>query len=169
MDLLDFDGQDLYFEEPISDEVAKLLDDAAELYGEGEPEPLLLKAYFYAPENLTVFVALYRFFYYQHRYQDALIIAERVMQTVAPRLDFPDSWEDLTPAHLPDASKMTLLRFYLLSLKGAGYLHLRMNNMDTGAAMIKKVLELDEEDRLGASVLKQVIDDATRLRLVVSN
>jgi hypothetical protein len=78
VDLLDFVGEDLYFDKPMSPELASLLSAVAESYGTRAAEPLLLKAYFLAPDNFSVLVGLYRFFYYQHRYEDALRVADRV-------------------------------------------------------------------------------------------
>ena len=67
MDLLDFDGEAMYFDEPVSTEVERMLAEAAQHYGEEIAERRLLQAYFLEPTHLTVLVALYRFFYYQRR------------------------------------------------------------------------------------------------------
>jgi hypothetical protein len=67
MDLLDFDPEPLYFDDPLAPEVDALLRAAAESYGEGQAEPHLMRAYFLAPRQPTVLVALYRYFYYRHR------------------------------------------------------------------------------------------------------
>lgn len=170
MDLLDFEGQDLYFDTPLPEHVSALIAKASDSYGEGDAELPLLQAYLFEPENLTVLVALYRFFYYQHRYMETLVIAERVLALVGKQLDFPDDWHDLTTPDLQGEHKpMGLVRFYLLALKGASYVCLRLEQFDRGREMVEKIIELDPEDRLNASVLKQVIDEANRLRLVVSN
>jgi hypothetical protein len=170
MDLLDFEGEALYFDDPPPENVTVLLAAAADSYGQGESELPLLQAYFFAPEHLMVIVALYRFFYYQHRYPETLIVAERALTLVGRRLHFPDQWSALTPDDLLGENKpMSLIRFYLLALKGAAYVCLRLGQLENGKAMVEKILELDPEDRLNASVLKNVLDEATRLRLVVSN
>jgi hypothetical protein len=64
MDLLDFEAQGLYFEEPDVTGVKEMIATAAENYGNGDAELSLLKAYFLAPESLNVLVALNRFYYY---------------------------------------------------------------------------------------------------------
>jgi hypothetical protein len=51
---------------------------------------------------------------------------------------------------------MTIVRFYLLALKGAAYLELRLGKEDNAVLRLKKILELDSEDRLGAKVLLNV-------------
>lgn len=170
MDLLDFDGGELYFDDPLPENVSVLLAAAAESYGQGESELPLLQAYFFAPEHLMVLVALYRFFYYQHRYPETLVVAERALNLVGQRLLFPDHWSALKSDDLLGENKpVSLIRFYLLALKGSAYVSLRLGQLEEGKAMVEKILELDPEDRLNASVLKNVLDEATRLRLVVSN
>ncbi len=170
MDLIDFDGKeeaDLYFNEPLPDGVEALLAEAAEEYGEPECEPLLLKAFFYAPESLAVLVSLYRFYYYQKRYPETLVTASHALRLSGQRLGFPDDWRELRPEHHTPELPLGLVRFYLLALKGAAYVKMRLGELEEGEAMIDTVMSLDPEDRLGGSVLKEVMLDTRRgLRLV---
>jgi hypothetical protein len=162
MDLLDFEGQGLYFDEPISERVNALLNQAADSYGETQAEFMLFEAYFLAPSNLTVLVALYRYFYYQHRLDDALIVSDRALLASGNMLGFPPQWQELKINHLGFGAmkSMGLVRFYLLCLKAAGYLNLRLGNDEQGIRMLKKVMELDESDRLGAGALLDVVKAA---------
>jgi hypothetical protein len=57
---------------------------------------------------------------------------------------------------------MTLVRFYLLLLKGAGYLNLRLGKIDKGKTILEKVVELDTQDRLGALALLNVVESYQR-------
>ena len=158
MDLLDFEAQSLYFEEALPGHVEALLKEAAGAYGSEDAEPLLLRAWFLEPEHLTVLVALYRYYYYQHRYADALLVAERAMVIAGRRLGLRYDWPELTlPSLGPGILRsMTLTRFYLMALKGSGYLLLRSGDIRDGLARLEKVAELDTEDRLGARALVQV-------------
>lgn len=162
MDLQDFESQLMYFDRPMTEEISELLKSAAEAYGEGKAEPLLLKAFDIDPDNLSVLVALYRFYYYQHRYEQALDIAHHVMAVVAPTISFPGSWSNLDFRDLANGilSSFTMVRFYLLALKGAAYLNLRMGNVEVGVNMLNKVIELDSKDRLGAKSLLQAMGPA---------
>lgn len=159
MDLQDFDSAHLYFDEPLAPEVAARLAAAAEQYAEGGAEQPLLEAQALAPDDLTVLVGLYRFYYYQHRYEDALQIALRALEVVGPRLLLPASWSEIDADHLAVAAGrgIGLLRFYLLALKGAGYLSLRLGRFEQGKAMLVKVVELDTDNRLGARLLLDVL------------
>ncbi|MEJ2677475.1 MAG: hypothetical protein P8174_00205 [Gemmatimonadota bacterium] len=163
MDLLDFDGQGLYFDEPLSEDVEALLVEASENYADGTAEAPLLRAYFLASANLTVLVALYRFYYYQHRFGDALHVARRALEISGARLGLPSEWRRVGVYDLGFAAlqSMGMVRFYLLALKGAGYLSLRMGEMAGGTAMLAKVAELDPKDRMGTAALLEVVADCS--------
>lgn len=164
MDMLDFESGDLYFDEPLHAEAQRCLEHAAEHYGESLAEEALMRAYFLDPEHPTVLVALYRYFYYQHRLQEALLVAERVLKVFAQRLDLPENWRDLTETRFGNGVviSMTLIRFYLLALKGAGYLELRLGEHESALARLRKVVELDPNNRLGARALLDVALDALK-------
>ena len=155
MDLLDFNGEEMYFDTPVRPEVADLITLAATRYGEPEAEHSLLRAYFLQPEHLTVLVALYRYFYYRHGYAEALLVADRAIRLAADRLGIPRDWRALSKDDLGKAvlESMTLTRFLLLAIKGSGYLQLRLNDAAGALERFEKVVEMDTNDRLGMSEL----------------
>ncbi len=159
MDLMQFDQTTLYFDDPLTPEIEQLLREAGDCYGQAEAEALLLRAYFLAPEQLMVLVALYRYYFYQHRLEDALKVADRSLEVAGRRLDLPAHWQHLHPDHIGHAvlRSMGLLRFYLMVLKAAGYIHLRLGNSVAGVAMLEKLGELDDHDRLGGKALLEVV------------
>lgn len=162
MDMLDFESNGLYFDEPMNAEAKGLLDRAAKSYGEKLAEVSLMRAYLLEPEHPMVLVALYRFYYYQHRLEDALLIAERVLHLCARRLNLPENWHDLTEMRLGSGVmiSMTQIRFYMLALKGAGYLELRLGRYESALDRLQKVAELDVNNRLGAQELLNVARNA---------
>ena len=119
MDLLDFDAKDLYFEQEDSQDVQDLIKFSADLYSSGEAELPLLKAYLRAPESLNVLVSLNRFYYYQHRLDEALLISEKALTLIRGGIDFPEDWRQLEISHISDAPKdlLTRIRLYLFTLK----------------------------------------------------
>lgn len=155
MDLLDFDVKELYFDEPTDNEVYNLIYQAAQLYSEGLAEAPLAQAYQLAPENLSVLVARYRFFYYQHRYEECLQTAEQALEVARKRLNFPQDWQTLHTEQL-ETTDMVLARFYLMALKGMAYLLLRLGRLAEGQAILEKIVSLDPKDRLGAAALLEV-------------
>lgn len=162
MDLLDFDQAELYFDEPLAPAISDLIAAAAANYGHEQAESLLLRASFMAPQNLTVLVALYRYYYYQHRLDDALLVGESTLAVVGQRLEFPEQWNNLCEANVGAGvlRSMGLVRFYLMVLKATGYLHLRLGNFSTGQSMLEKLVELDSHDRMGGKALLEVLYQA---------
>ena len=121
-----------------------------------------MRAYFLEPEHPMVLVALYRFYYYQHRLSDSLLVAERVLRVIGKRLELPEDWRDLSELSLGSGVmiSMTMVRFYMLALKGAGYLELRIGDHLSALERLEKVAELDSKDRLGAQALLEVVREA---------
>lgn len=158
MDLLDFDPEPLYFDDPLAPEVEDLLRGAAEAYGQDRAEAMLMRAYFLAPQQLTVLVALYRYFYYRHRLGEARLTAQRAMAESAQRLGFPQDWRNLNAPQLGAGVQrsMGLVRFYLMALKAHAYLDLRAAELDEGCAKLEKLVALDPLDRIGGRVLLAV-------------
>lgn len=162
IDLLEFDSEELYFDEAIDEEAKACLERASEEYGTQEAEDILLRAYFLEPEHPMVLVALYRFYYYQHRLKESLLVAERVLKVIGQRLEFPEDWRDLTELGIGSGVmiSMTMIRFYMLALKGAGYLELRLGCYESALERLEKVAELDAKDRLGAQAMLTVVRNA---------
>jgi tetratricopeptide (TPR) repeat protein len=162
MDLLDFEQTELYFDEALSPEVAQLLLDAGDCYGSEEAELMLLRANFMAPQHLMVLVALYRYYFYRHRLEDALLVAESALAVVGRRLEFPDTWLYLREANVGAGvmRSMGMVRFYLMVLKAAGYINLRLGNIEAGQAMLEKLVELDSHDRIGGKAVLDVLYQA---------
>jgi len=90
--------------------------------------------------------------------EDALLVAESALVVVGRRLEFPDSWLYMREANVGTGvmRSMGLVRFYLMVLKSAGYINLRLGNYKTGQAMLEKLVELDSHDRMGGRALLEV-------------
>lgn len=159
LDLLELGDDDLYFDESCSPEVEFLIGEASRHYGENEAEQYLLRAYFLAPEQLSVLVALYRYYFYQHRLGDSFIVAERVLEVTARRLNLVGGWSSIGPVSLGEAvmRSMGLLRFHLLALKGSAVILLRLGHLDEAKRRLSKIAEVDERDALGVVPLLEVI------------
>lgn len=161
MDLLDFSDCKLYFEEALPPEAERLIAQAAAEYGEASAELSLLRAHLLAPENLAVLVGLYRYYFYQHRLEDALVVAERAMQLSGRHLGLPTDWRQLDEIGLgvAAASSFGLLRFYLLALKAASIVLLRLGQIPESRSRLIKLASLDSRDQLGAGKLLEVVDE----------
>lgn len=159
MDLLDFEAQGLYFEQPDVAGVKELIATAAENYASGDAELSLLQAYFLAPESLNVLVALNRFYYYQHRLEEALAATTKALVVIRPTIAFPEDWQELQISHITEApaALLTNVRLYLFTLKAIGFLNMRLENLDLSQAIFEKLVELDSKDRIGAQGLLELV------------
>ena len=160
MDLLDFSDCKLYFEDDLPAEAERLIAQASSEYGEASAELALLRAHLMAPDNLTVLVGLYRYYFYQHRLDDALMVAERAMQLSGRLLGLPPDWRTLDETRLGSAAANSfgMLRFYLLALKAASVVLLRLGQIDASRDRLIKLAGLDCHDHLGAAKLLEVVD-----------
>lgn len=163
-DLINLDHTDLTFDEPLPREVEQHLEQAAAQPGKKSSEAVLMRAYFLAPEHPAVLISLYRHFFHWHRLSDALRVAERLLRVLARRLELPEDWHDLNESRIGRGIlvSMTWIRLYLLTLKGAGYLEMRLGDYDAARERLHKVTEFDADDRLGAQALLAVIRAAFR-------
>lgn len=154
-DLLDFECEALYFDEAPGHAVAGLLETARKASDARTAERLLLQAHLLAPDNLMVMVALYRFFYFQHRYGQALVIADDAMAVAGRKLGLPADWRrlDHETARAAGRKDMALLRFYLWALKGRGYLLMRLGRIGEAVEPLEMLCGLDPDDRFGGRVL----------------
>jgi tetratricopeptide (TPR) repeat protein len=155
MDFLEFDDDSLYFDEPLGEDQEALLQRASEFYPDHEAEQLLDSLYAQKPESLTVLVALYRFYYYQHRYEEALSIAEKAIGVSAKMMGLTLSWERISEQYLGQGVfvSMGLIRFYMLALKGSAYLLMRLGRIEEALPRLGKIVELDPADQFGAAFL----------------
>ncbi|MEA1050646.1 hypothetical protein U5801_12635 [Lamprobacter modestohalophilus] len=186
MDLLDLDNEAMYFETSLPDDVQQLLDESGQQYrsqaldGSSEDdleltsvdsaEWALLRAYLKAPEHLSVIVALYRFFYYRHRYAEAVMMADRAILLSSRQLGLNEDWRQLRQADLERAAQhsMTSTRFLLLALKGAAWLLLRQHQPQAAIERLAPVRAFDQKDQLGTSELLSWAEKAVR-REEISN
>jgi tetratricopeptide (TPR) repeat protein len=167
VDLHDFDAPELYFERPLAHAAQALLETASAGYGENaaEAERCLLRAHLLEPRHLSVLVALYRFYYYQHRLGEALQVADRALDVSGTELGLHGDWRQLTvPAvAAAGARSMGLLRFHLLALKGSGLLCLRLGRRGEAVERLSAVTAFDPGDRLGARFLLLIAQGIERL------
>ena len=159
MDLLDFEAEGLYFEQADVAGVKELIAQAAEDYSNGDAEFPLLRAYFLAPESLNVLVALNRFYYYQHRLEDALLSTYKALAVIRASIDFPENWQDLQQQHIDNAANLTQVRLYLFTLKAVGFLNMRLHRLELSQQIFEKLVSLDSKNRIGAQALLDLLNN----------
>jgi len=159
MDLLDFDPTELYFEQEECEEVEKLIKQAGNSYEDGEAELPLLQAFLRSPESLNVLVAINRFYYYQHRLPEALLVSEKALEIIRKKLELPCDWQTIELQDISNAPKdqLSWVRLYLFTLKSIGFLKMRLHELEPSKAIFEKLTTLDSEDRIGAKALLELV------------
>lgn len=111
-----------------------------------------------APGHAAVYIGLYRFYFYKNRLREALDVARDCLKKAAKDNGLTEDWRAVKPGDAEFGSFDAILpRFFLFTLKGYGYLQLRLGQLDEGRAAIEKLMELDPGDKLGGKVLLEVL------------
>lgn len=136
------------------------LQDAVAAYADTDAaEKLLWAAQSAAPEQRAVYFALYKFYFYKYRLDDAERVALIALEVSARQGRFSAMWETLTPLSTQWGKTDTPQHFFLFSLKALAFIRLRLGNIQGSHAILNKLRELDPTDQVGSSV---ILDLATR-------
>jgi tetratricopeptide (TPR) repeat protein len=139
-------------------QVNALLQSAVAAYDDSaRAEALLWEAQRMAPEQLPVYTALYKFYFYKYRLAEAADAARLGLAAAAGQGGFAEDWQrlDRDCARWDRADGPELA--YLYSLKALGFISLRQGERDLGARILDKLRELDPEDRVGGSVIQDLL------------
>lgn len=129
------------------------LSDVAEMH--------LYEAHALAPEHAAVLIGLYRFYFYKGRLAEALAIARLCLAKAARECNFATDWRAVRAQDAEFGSWEALWpRFFLFTLKGYAYLHMRLGNLEEGRQASVKLLELDSTDKIEAKVLLGILERA---------
>lgn len=146
--------------ETLSQSAGHCLQMAAKSYGDDlAVERYLHQALAMAPQHAAVYIAFYRFHFYRNRVRQALPYAELCLGLAARALNLNHDWRRVQreDASFGDFAAFAP-RFFLFSLKAYGYLKLRLGELEEGRLAVEKVRQLDPADRVGASVLLDVLN-----------
>lgn len=127
-------------------------------HSEDIAEQHLKRAFDLAPQHPATHIALYRFYFYRNRLHDALIVGLRCLLEAARVNNLSPDWRLVHPNHADFNNYSVLPRFYLFTFKACIYLRLRLGDLELGATMLDKLLELDPTDKVNGSVLRGVLD-----------
>ncbi len=143
--------------------VADCLRDAAAMYAETDKaEPLLWQAQGLAPECLAVYFALYKFYFYKGRLEDAERVTRLGLETAAHLGGIDADWSRLSLASGTDWQRHdSPQHFYLFTLKALAFIRLRQGERAESLAILDKLAELDPSDSVGASVIRALADRST--------
>ncbi len=112
-----------------------------------------------APGHPAVLIARYRFHFYGHRLHEAREVARQALKLARQALQRKVVGQvDVSPRLTDEQVRFdAAVRFYLFSLKGHAYLCLRLGDLTEGRLALEELRRLDPQDRLGGSVLAEVL------------
>lgn len=106
---------------------------------------------------LQTYFALYKFYFYQGRLQEAEREAIAALEEAAQQGGFPADYRRLARMqHKPDLYVNEASLFYLYSLKALAFIKLRREQIAEARGILAIMAILDPEDRSGASVIMQL-------------
>lgn len=107
-----------------------------------------------APGHPVPLIALYRFHFYGHRLAEARNVGEAALAVARAALG--TRFDAEPPSH--DAVRYdAAVRFYLFTLKGLAYLHMRLGELDAARARLAELRRLDPNDQVGSALLLHVL------------
>lgn len=138
-------------------EIDAILQEAVILYEDTErAEAMLEKAHAMAGGRLEVYVALYKFYFYKNRIDDAEAIALKALNEAARQGGFSAEWHTLTTESAQWTPAPDAQRFFLYTLKALAFVNLRKGNNAIADALLNKLQELDPRDQVGGSVIRDL-------------
>ncbi len=152
-----FPEEGVLFGTQVPPEINALLQQAVAAYEDTErAESLLLEARRRAPRQLEVYIALYKFYFYKFRLEQAETAAGEALIRCAELGGFSQNWRDLTPGGADWRVAEGPPRVYLYTLKALSFIRLRRGDSATAGEILEKLRELDPEDQVGAEVLRDL-------------
>lgn len=157
MSLTSMRQTDVMFAPDTPAELQSILSEAVVLYEDTErAEAALWRAFDLAPDRSEVYVALYKFYFYKNRIEEAEKVVHMALNKAAIQGGFWADWNDLTPASAQWSPAGPSERFFLYSLKALAFISLRQERSELAGEILAKLLELDPDDQVGASVINDL-------------
>lgn len=110
------------------------------------------------PDQLEVYVALYKFCFYRGYLSEAQQVALDALEAAARRGEFDKRWLNLEVDTTDWTVEEGPARTYLYSLKALGFIRLRIGNMEGAKEVLKSLCKLDPDDRVGGSVIMSLAE-----------
>jgi len=119
---------------------------------------LLYKARALDPDQLEVYIALYKFLFYRGHLAEAESVALDALESAARRGGFSAQLELLTPQTTDWNIIDGPARTFLYSLKALSFIRLRKGEHEAGKALLALLGELDPQDQVGGSVIRELAE-----------
>jgi tetratricopeptide (TPR) repeat protein len=126
-------------------------------HDEAEAEAKMKQAVALAPDALAARIGAYKFYFYRHRYDEALPWAFACVDFALAALKLGPDWRKVAPTDAAFVGTAVTLaplpKLLMQTLIAAGYVSARLGRIAESEELLSKVVELDPTDRLGATRL----------------
>lgn len=107
-------------------------------------------------ECLGSYFSLYKFYFYKRMLPDAEEVALLALETAARQGGFNADWTQLDANSVDWQRVDAPQHFYLFTLKALAFMRLRLERPQESMALLAKLQELDPQDSVGASVIRDI-------------
>jgi len=114
---------------------------------------LLYRAREMKPDQLEIYIALYKICFYRGCFDEAEQVALDALQQSAKDAGFDADWQQLNAGSTDWAVDEGPARLYLYSLKALAFIRLRKGQHDLARQVLNKLQQLDLNDLVGGSVI----------------
>lgn len=105
------------------------------------------------PDQLEVYIALYKYCFYRGHLNEAEQVALDTLETAARRGEFDKQWLNLNTNSTDWTVDDGPARVYLYSLKALGFIRLRRGDIEGAKEVLNQLRKLDIDDHVGGSVI----------------
>lgn len=105
------------------------------------------------PDQLEVYTALYKFYFYRGYLDEAEMVTVESLARAAQQGGFSHEFEQLTPSCSDWSAQGGPARAFLYSLKALAFIRLRKGDRASALAVLDKLTNLDPDDQVGGSVI----------------
>lgn len=153
--VLGFNSEHLQLSADVPVPVRQMVQQAIASY-EDKPvaEQLFKQALELAPDEMEIYVAFYKFYFYQKYLSEAEQVAQQTLCKVADLTGLPADWRCFQKDFAHWRNPESPVRYYLYTMKALGFIALRQEKLALAHEILDKLIELDPEDRVGGSVIK---------------
>lgn len=105
------------------------------------------------PDQLEVYIALYKFCFYRGHFDEAEQVALDALQQSSSRGSFSVDWSLLDETSTDWSQQEGPARVYLYSMKALAFIRLRLGQHQSAKQVLAKLQQLDKQDLIGSSVI----------------
>lgn len=121
-----------------------------------QAERILMDRLKESDHELGTYIAIFKFYFYKKDFGNAKHYAFETLDRAARRGGFSRDWESLSAALFHKHNAESPHRVYLYTLKGLAFIYLRLEMYDFSLSILSKLEELDPNDVVGGSVIRDV-------------